>query len=479
MRPKEETLALPDKEMMAAIAVTRFGLGALPGELEAARADPKGFLKSQIRREGADQPAGDLPSGYERLSEFRAYQRERQQEKAMLAKDPAMARQAFAGQVRKQAAGVQDEFLARSRLAMTTRAAFRERWTAFWADHFTVSAVKGASANQSGPFEREAIRPHVFGRFEDLLIASSTHPGMLLYLDQVQSVGPDSPLAQRARLRPAAFRQSRRPAPGLNENLAREIMELHTVGLGAHYSQTDVTEFARAMTGLSVGGPNDGARANKVVFRDPAHEPGTRTIMGRRYPDEGKLQPISIMRDLAAHPATANHISVQLARHFVADDPPKALIERLQKAFMDSKGDLALVAAALIEAPEAWAPQAAKFKTPYDFVISSYRAAGQPPRNPMPLIPQLNQLGQRPFSAPSPKGWPDDVATWAAPDQIVKRLAWSQSFAAQNANLEPMKVAQAALGARLTAPVQSAILSAESRPEALAILIMSPEFQRR
>ncbi len=473
-------MAIPDKDLMAAIAVTRFGLGAMPGELEAAKADPRGFLKSQIRREGADQPAGPLPSGYERLTEFREYQRERQEERQMLARNPEKAQQAIAGGIKKVADGVQEEFLARAQLAMTTQAAFRERWTAFWGDHFTVSAVKGASANQSGPFEREAIRPHVFGRFEDMLIASSTHPGMLLYLDQAQSIGPNSQQANQAKLRPALYRNAAaRPPAGLNENLAREIMELHSVGLGAHYSQADVTEFARAMTGLSIGAQRDGSYANRVVFRDPAHEPGARSVMGKRYTDNGKQQPVAIMRDLAANPATANHIAVKLARHFVADDPPKALVEHLQKTFIDTKGDLGMVAVALIDSPEAWVPQADKFKTPYDFVISSYRAGGQPPRNPMQLMPALNQLGQRAFSAPSPKGWPDDAATWAAPDQIVKRLAWSQNYAAQNGNLEPMKVAQAALGARQTPPVQSAILAAESRPEGLAILLMSPEFQRR
>jgi len=473
-------LALPDNNLMAAIAATRFGLGAMPGEIEATRSDPQGFLKAQIRRQGADQPPGPLPSGYERLTEFRDYQRERQEERQMLAKNPEKAQATLAAGIKKEANGVQEEFLARSQLAMTTQAAFRERWTAFWADHFTVSAVKGASANQSGPFEREAIRPHVFGRFEDMLIASSMHPGMLLYLDQAQSVGPNSQQVQQSRLRPAAFRSATaRPQAGLNENLAREIMELHSVGLGAHYSQADVTEFARAMTGLSIGGQRDGSYANRVVFRDPTHEPGTRTVMGKRYSEPGAQQPVAVMRDLAANPATANHIAVKLARHFVSDDPPKALVDRLQKTFIDSKGDLALVAAALIDSPEAWATPQGKFKTPYDFVVSSYRAAGQPPRNPMQLIGQLNQLGQRPFSAPSPKGWPDDAATWAAPDQIVKRMAWSQNFAAQNASLEPVKVAQASLGPRLTAPVQSAILAAESRPEGLAILLMSPEFQRR
>jgi uncharacterized protein (DUF1800 family) len=472
-------LALPDKDLMAAIAATRFGLGARPGEIEAAKADPQGFLKAQIRRDGADQPPGALPTSQQRLGEFRDYQQARNAEKRQAppaAGAPAEQAMMMTQAMRRDAVGVAEEFQARTNLALSTQAAFRERWTLFWADHFTVSAVKQASANQAGPFEREAIRPHVFGRFEEMLIASSTHPGMMIYLDQVQSVGPHSPLVQRAALRrPGGGRQQ-----GLNENLAREILELHSVGLRAGYSQADVTEFARAMTGLSVGGPNDGSNANRPVFRDMAHEPGGRTILGKHYPDTGKLQAVSVMRDLAAHPATAHHIATKLARHFVADDPPATLVKRLEQAFTASDGRLDVLAATLIDSPEAWAPQQAKFKSPYDFVVSSWRAVGTQPRNPQQIVQGLNTLGQRPFSAPSPKGWPDDAATWAAPDAIVKRLAWSQNFASANAaTVEPMKIAQAALGARLSPPVQAAIVSAESRPEALAILLMSPEFQRR
>ncbi len=469
---------------MAAIAATRFGLGARPGELDAARSDPKGFLKAQIRKEGADQPEQKLPTGYERLTEFRQYQAVKQLEKQRggpppPSQDPKMAQQQIAEVVRKDAIGVGEEFLARASLAMATEAAFRERWTAFWADHFTVSAVKQISANQAGPFEREAIRPNVFGSFETMLAASSCHPGMLLYLDQAQSVGPNSPLVQRANLRPAAF-NNQRPQQGLNENLAREIMELHSVGLGAGYTQADVTEFARAMTGLSVGGPRDGDRENKPVFREIAHEPGARTIMGVRYPDQGAMQSVAVMRNLATHPATAHHIATKLAAHFVADDPPDTLVKRLEQAFSSSRGNLGYVATVLIDSPEAWAPQPTKFKTPYDFMVSSWRAVGVQPRMPQQFIQALNQMGQKPFSAPSPKGWPDDTATWAAPDAIVKRMAWAQQFANQNSQgPEPMQIAQSALGARLTPPAAAAIASAESRPEALAVLLMSPEFQRR
>jgi len=468
-------------DQMAAVATSRFGLGARPGEIDAARADPRGFLKNQIRREGADQPAAELPDSAERLTNYRQFQQmQRQAEQAQPDRpDPAMAMN------RREAVGGAEEFGARARIAVTTQAAFRERWTLFWANHFTVSAIKAASASQAGPFEREAIRPHVFGRFEDMLVAASAHPGMLLYLDQAQSVGPNS----RAGMGPAgrggararrAMVQPQRPQRGLNENLAREILELHTVGLKAGYSQADVTEFARALTGWSVGALPDGDRSGKFVFRPQTHEPGARKVLAKTYPDTGGGQALAVMRDLSAHPATAAHIADKLARHFVSDEPPKPLVAKLEASFKTSGGDLAEVARTLIDAPEAWEAPATKFKTPYEFVVSSWRAVGTAPRNVNQLANAITQLGQRPFGAPSPKGWPDDAATWAAPDAVVKRLAWAEDFAEANAGrAAPMQVARACLGARLSDPVRAAIVSAESRQEALAVLLMSPEFLRR
>ena len=477
-------------DQMAAIAATRFGLGARPGEIEYGRRDPKAYLKAQIRKEGADQPGGELPDAAERLNTYRQFQQmQRAQERAGpsgQARDgrpsPEMAMQMN----RQQAVGAGEEFMARTQLAITTEAAFRERWALFWANHFTVSATKAASASQAGPFEREAIRPYVFGRFEDMLLRASSHPGMLLYLDQAQSVGPNS-MAAGGRPRPRANgRQRLEPQPqrqqrGLNENLAREIMELHTVSLAAAYSQADVTEFARAMTGWTVGGPQDPPdRAGKFVYRPQTHEPGSRKVMGKTYPDTGGMQAIEIMRDLAAHPATARHIATKLARHFVADEPPASLVRTLEQTFISTGGSLDKVAAALIDAPEAWEAPPTKFKTPYEFVVSSWRAVGGLPRNPQQVVNAVNQLGQRPFAAPSPKGWPDDAATWAAPDAVIKRLAWSQTFADTNAGrTPPLEVARSCLGARLSDKVAAAVLTAESRQEALTLLLMSPEFQRR
>jgi uncharacterized protein (DUF1800 family) len=496
------------KDMAAAIAVTRFGLGAKPGELAEASQDPRGFLKAQIRRSGADQPSGPVMTSRERMGEFRDYQRERRQVRLEKAADvrpakgppaasdaanPAMEnakpnrREAIdpvkqVGNMLRQ--DISSDFTARTQLAASTDAAFRERWTLFWANHFTVSATKAITGTVVGPFEAEAIRPHVFGRFDDLLGAAETHPAMLTYLDQIQSIGPDSQAAmfQRrggpngvgARLQQVALR-----TPGLNENLAREIMELHTVGVNGGYSQADVTEFARAMTGLSIGGERDG-QYGVAVFRDQAHEPGARTIMGVRYDQRGKEQTNAILTDLAAKPQTAHFICSKIARHFVADDPPPALVARLEAAWRSSNGDLAHVADTLVTAPEAWDPRPAKFKTPYEFIVSSFRAAGGQPQSFQQFGPILTSLGQKPFSAPSPKGWPEDAQSWAAPDAIVKRMQFAQAFSAKAvADRDPKALAADALGERLTPDTAKAIARAESRQEGFALLLMSPEFQRR
>ena len=474
-RKGERRLSLPSKDMMAAIAVTRFGLGARPGEIEAAKADPQGWLTAQIRREGADLPRDGGESASQRFEQMRDYQQQRRMERQK--KDgegdkTAANAQAFMDAQRALREKVGADFLARARLATNTPAGFRERWALFWANHFTVSATKQITSVLIGPFEREAIRPYVFGGFENLLVASSTHPAMLTYLDQAQSIGPNS--------RAAGFVGRRRGGKaGLNENLAREILELHTVGVDAGYSQGDVTEFARALTGFSIGRENDD-RAGQFLFREPAHEPGSRTIMGRHYGEPGLKQGLAVLKDLAADPRTARHICGKIARHFVSDTPPPSLTERLEKRWMATGGDLAQVAKALVESPEAWDPTPAKFKTPYEYTLSTWRLIEAEPSAIEQLAPILTGLGQKPFSAPSPKGWAEDAQTWAAPDALIKRMQWAQGFAAVVADrTDPNDLARQALGDRLTPPVAKAVSRAETRKEAFALLVMSPEFQRR
>ncbi len=517
-RKEAHDVAPVDKDMMAAIAVTRFGLGAKPGELATAKADPRGFLAGQIRASGADQPQnlgmGQVEGTGQRMAAFRDYRRERREARLEKAADvrpapPTGAQTAAqmdgaapamtdAERSRRDAADpvkqignilrrdIAQDFGARTQLAVTTDAGFRERWALFWANHFTVSATKAITGTVVGPFEDEAIRPHVFGRFEELLVAAETHPAMLTYLDQIQSIGPDSPAAEnqkrgrgRAGLFGGQLQQANQRTPGLNENLAREIMELHTVGVSGGYTQADVTEFARAMTGLSIGNPREGDYG-QAVFREQAHEPGSRMVMGVRYEGGARRQTAQILSDLAAKPQTAQFVCTKIARHFVADDPPPALVARLQAAWTQSRGDLSAVATALVSAPEAWEPAPRKFKTPYEFIVSSFRAAGAPVVGFQQLGPVLTSLGQKPFSAPSPKGWAEDAQSWAAPDAIVKRMQFAQNFSTQAVrDRDPKALAADALGERLTPETAKAIARAESRQEGFALLLMSPEFQRR
>lgn len=488
----------------AAVALTRLGLGARPGEIARVAADPRGWAIGQIRPQGAPQPPGDLPDTQQRLAEYFDYQSGRAQLRRDRPRTPQAASAAApppsqgapadpAAEAQRQARQaarrdiVQDTaqaFLARTQLGATTEDGFAERWALFWSNALTVSAAKFASGAFVGQYESEAIRPHVFGRFEDLVLAAEQHPAMLLYLDQARSAGPDSVAGARRKA-------------GLNENLAREMMELHTVGADAGYSQADVTELARALTGWSIPTAReaDGAAAarprrarmtaqiqpgpNGFVFRANVHEPGARTVMGKTYPAGGLAQGQTVLRDLALHPATARRLSRRLAAHFVADSPPDALAARLESAWTRSGGDLAQVARALVAAPETWTPQPTKIKTPYDFIVSTHRALGTQPQRLPPLRQALVDMGQPLFAPPSPEGWPDTAADWAGPDALVKRLNWARTAAATAQVADTNAVAADALGGRLSERTRLAVARAESRSEALTLLFMSPEFQRR
>jgi len=467
MREAVTPMTRIDPDLRAAIAVTRFGLGAKPGDFDAARADPQGWLQAQISPAGADIPqapgGGALPDSQKRFQDFLAY---RAAVKA--AGTDMVARKAASQPLNDQ---TQQEILSRAWLGATTPSPFRERWALFWDNHFTVSSAKGEDvAATAAAFEREAIRPHVFGRFHDLLAASSGHPVMLTYLDQVQSVGPGSPAGRK------------RATSGLNENLGREIMELHSLGADAGYTQADVTEFARALTGWSMGGGGSAPEQQGLFLYKPnVHEPGPRQVFGKAYAPGEQAQAQAVLADFAASPHTAGHVARQIATHFVSDTPPATLVARLQRAYLNSQGDLSTVATALITAPEAWDPAAQKLKTPYEFLISSFRATGTGPTDvKRDVLNPLGAMGHRPFAAPQPNGWSDAAADWAAPDAIIKRLTWSKTFANANAPMgDPVQTAQATLGARLTPLALATVKRAETRQEAFAILLMSPEFQRR
>jgi uncharacterized protein (DUF1800 family) len=319
-----------------------------------------------------------------------------------------------------------------------------------------------------------------------MLVAVERHPAMQLFLDQPRSVGPDSMAVMRASQRNPDIKR------GLNENLAREIMELHTLGVRSGYSQDDVTEFARALTGWSLAG-NPGSPGNPrrqdlqpnaapgtFVFRAALHEPGSRTIMDRRYDQPGEEQALAILHDLASAPATAQHIGGKLARHFVADNPPPDVSERLANAFERSGGDLPTVYRTLLDMPQAWSPVAVKFKTPWEWTISSMRGLGWQDMGNMQAAPILTQLGQPVWRPGSPAGYDDIAASWAAPDALVRRVEVAQRFASRVGDrLDARSLGQTLLAGSLSAPTATAVSRADSASTAIALLLVSPDFQRR
>lgn len=358
---------------------------------------------------------------------------------------------------------------------VATRDGFRERLVLFWADHFTAQGKSGPMRVLAAPYAESVIRPHVAGRFEDLLIAAVTSPLMLHYLDQLRSAGPGSRAAKR-----------RKRLSGLNENLAREVLELHTLGVGGPYSQADVRQLAELFTGLSV------SQDQGFVFRPGMAEPGPETVLGKVYgggrPEAGQV--LAALRDLARHPATARHIAWKLAVHFTSDRPEPALISHLAARYQESGGQLLPVYTALLEHPAAWQPELANVKPPFDYVASACRAlavpqariaglrAGQTRRL---LLSPLTQMGQRWEFSGGPDGWSEEDASWITPQALAARLRWSMSAPRrlQQPLPDPRRFAGAALGRYASERVHFAAGAAETEAEAIGLVLSSPAFQRR
>jgi len=490
----------------AAIAVHRFGLGE--PDLARAGADPAGWLLAQLGP--ADAQRGDgLVSGAQGLRQYAQFlARLRQPERAAaaaaaieggMATPPGMAgpggtapgatlEAAAAAPLR---AVVQADVRARLVTAATTSRPFAERLALFWANHFTVSLAKNGARGVVGAFEREAIRPHIGGRFETLLQAAVTHAGMLRYLDNDLSAGSESLLVRRQAARPRPPGQPGPRITGLNENLAREVLELHTLGVagggGAYggwggYTQADVTAFAAVLTGWRIPVRELMADADVPPSRfEPAwHQPGRKTVLGKSYP-EGPEALAAVLQDLARHPSTARFVCTKLARHFVADTPPPALVARMEAAWHNSDGELAAVVGTLVQAPEAWAAQPAKLKTPEEFVISSVRLLGLG-ETAFTRVPDggIGGLGQRVQAAPSPAGWPDRAEEWLGPDAVWKRVEWATRVADRmGRQVDARTLAKASLGPLLHEDTARQIERAADGPQALALLLLAPEFQRR
>lgn len=458
--------------MTAAIALNRFGLGARPDE--PLPADPRAWLLDQFERYEARPPAWSGQPGSAAI--VAAIAAERQELRAMRGDAQEQARRQLRRDGRDH---YRAALAARSASALATPTPFVERLVHFWANHFAVSIDKPLVLPLAGAFEAEAIRPQVLGRFEDLLLAALRHPAMLLYLDQAQSIGPDSRLAARVRAR-APQRN-----PGLNENLAREILELHTLGVRSGYTQQDVTELARALTGWSVAGlgrigASDRAEPGSFVFRAALHEPGSRSILGRAYPQVGEAQARAVLQDLAHAPDTATHLATKLARHFAGDEPPPALVQRLAAAFTRSSGDLATVYRELVDAPQPWVGTPLKFRTPWEWLLGCLRGLGLREPDGVPVAALMQQLGQAVWRPGSPAGYADVAAAWAAPDALLRRVELAARIAARTgARFDARALAPKLLPDGLTPETAAAIARADSRPTALALLLVSPQFLRR
>jgi uncharacterized protein (DUF1800 family) len=482
-----------------AVALRRLGLGPKPGDVQRVVKDPRGFVLAALsdpKRALIVDP--DLAPSHEVFAEARAAQLEKKamrDESKGAAQAPAaspgappagtgstMAGDSAAkevsqpkaalpagapkpGRIRREA--FQEEAKARFAHGVATDAAFLERLVMFWSNHFALSIGKGQVRGLVGAYEREAIRPHVLGRFADMLKAVEQHPGMLIYLDQAQSIGPNSKAGNRRN-------------KGLNENLAREILELHTLGVDGGYGQEDVANLARILTGWTVGGLHQEAvEPGRFVFLAQRHEPGAWVVGGRRYEDRGQASGEACLADLARHPSTARHIASKLARHFVSSDPPPALVARLERTFRDSDGDLAAMARALVEAPETWSQPFAKISSPYEFSAGLTRGFGlDAPSGEMLRLAQA--LGQPLWHPPGPKGWPDADDAWLGPSPIRERLRVAEKASRLvPKGADPRAVASDLLGPAMSDATREAVKRAETREQAFVLLMMSPEMQRR
>ncbi len=427
-------------------AYARFGLGRAP--TDPAPADVRHWLANQLAASGPG------PQGVSIAEAFTAFEEDRldRKDQQPLPK-PNRVREIF-----------QDETKALEDNAIITPTPFRERLVWFWTNHFTVSQRRGEIVALAGNYVREAIRPHVTGRFRDMMMAVMHHPAMLLYLDNEASFGPNS-------------RGGLRQNKGLNENLARECLELHTLSPASGYTQADVTSLARLITGWGVERKGDQVGGPGFRFRPNLHEPGEKTLLGRTFPEgeEGGQQALLFLAD---HPATHRHLATKLVRHFVDDNPPPDAVRRIEAVLRDTGGDLHAASLELLRLPGAWTPLT-KLRTPQELVLATLRGTALAPDKRPPFNGIVQGLGQGMFAAPFPIGWPDTAAEWAGPEAMMRRIDWIYGFSGRPELGEPAALSETLLGPLLSSDTATAIARAGSRRDAITLLLASPEFQRR
>ncbi len=472
----------------AALALHRFGFGPARDQIAAIASDPRGAMLADLDRPQAGMVIASLPTGSESARAVFDFQAERQAKQKLTQR---IQKQSDAGTMMPATSEAmtaisadlttgqkpgdnqpplpQQLFLneAKARIDAATGAntGFVERMVWFWSNHFCVSADKANGT--AGPYEREAIRPHVLGRFADMLQAAESHPAMLVYLDNEQSMGVDSI---------AGINRNK----GLNENLAREIMELHTLGVRSGYTQRDVTSFANVLTGWTWIPPVEPEHGGEFAFAKRFHEPGDKIVLGKSYPDTGVGQGRAVLADFARHPATAQHIAEKFARYFVADEPPPALVAKLEQSFMASGGDLRELARTLVMADESWASQRNKLKRPSAWIVAMLRLAGPaalPPNAIGRVVGAQAALGELLWRPPAPNGYPDTEAAWI--DGVPHRLDIANEFAGRvAANVDPQALLEDGLGPLASADTRQTVERAETRAQALTLLVMAPEFLR-
>ncbi len=444
-----------DMDIQAVIAANRFGFGRRPDD--GVPRDPRAWLRAQLAAPDPTPVQGvDTRAALAVVRDRRAAQKAEKAAQAGQAKPGAMGME-MGNPIADLARQETHDFFGN---ALITPAPFRERLVWFWANHFTIVARGEVPAACAGAYVREAIRPYVTGRFSDMLLAVMRHPAMLAYLNQVESAGPDSLAGVRRHM-------------GLNENLARESLELHTVSPASGYTQADVTNYAKILTGWSI----DLKDGQGFVFRPNLHEPGEIEVMGRSWP-EGERGGVEILSWLGTHPATYRHLAEKLVRHFVADEPPRDQVRRVAAVFQETRGDLGAVSNALVDLPGAWVP-GAKLRTPQEFTVACLRAVGAVPDRVPNLAQIAGGLGQGVFQAPFPIGWPDRAVDWSGPEAMLERVDFSYGLAGRMAALDPEQVGHATLGPLLRADTLGQIRAAGSRRDGLTLLLASPEFQRR
>ena len=495
--------------------LNRLGYGPAPGEIERVRRTGlREYIEQQLHPERlADEGMRARLAPFETLSKStpelaKTYflpavmvRRQRQREAGMQPDGAGRETPDRAMRTPEQLEAMQGQRTVLAELSQqrVLRAAFSERQLQevlvdFWFNHFNVFAGKGPTRIYLTEYERDAIRPHVLGRFRDLLGATAHSPAMLFYLDNWQSAAEREPAARRPMRRPgvSAAPQPPRPVRGLNENYARELMELHTLGVDGGYTQKDVQEVARAFTGWTIDGPRQGGAFR---FEPRMHDDGEKVVLGRRITAGGKQDGEQVLDILAAHPSTARFIATKLARRFVADDPPASLVERAAARFRETRGDIREVVRTIVTSPEFFAPAAhrAKVKTPFEFVVSAMRVTGVETAGALPAVQALRELGMPLYGCQPPTGYADRADAWVNAGALLARMNFAVALTGarmRGMTLPPEyrdgdpgdardALLAGPLGADVSEGTRSTIAKATTPRQVLALVLGSPEFQRR